>query len=92
MSSPGQGWWLASDGEWYPQQWEYETITVTVKGANLNMKEAHDKAQRMGQAGWEMVSCSIQSHTSESTGGINRYSLVNETRSVVCFMKRPIKH
>jgi hypothetical protein len=50
--SPGQGWWLASDGNWYPQKWEY---TWLYKQGDNALNEALHKADQMGQHGWEMV-------------------------------------
>jgi hypothetical protein len=49
--SPGPGWWMASDGKWYPQQWEY---TCRTQHAAL-FQELLRELDLLGQAGWELV-------------------------------------
>ena len=54
-TSPGPGWWLASDGQWYPQRWE----TTFVYETNESLKELIDEVSRLtktyGEQGWEIV-------------------------------------
>jgi hypothetical protein len=50
-TSPGQGWWLASDGKWYPQKWEYTTRSKHA----AHMEELLREADSLGQQGWELV-------------------------------------
>jgi hypothetical protein len=80
--SPGPGWWMASDGQWYPQQWEYFWCTRSGSDA---IKDMGEKADELGRQGWEMVNIST------TTSGMG--TQINPTRwfSVVCFFKRPLK-
>jgi len=48
---PGPGWWLASDGKWYPQQWEYTFRTAS--GSNA-LNDLLTKGDELGQWGWEI--------------------------------------
>lgn len=50
--SPGPGWWLASDGKWYPQQWEY---TWDYREGDTALDEMKLRADELGRQGWEMV-------------------------------------
>ncbi|HEY3996031.1 MAG TPA: hypothetical protein VGM40_08725 [Mycobacterium sp.] len=72
--SPGPGWWLASDGNWYPQQWEY---TWYLTEGDSAMNDMRQKANELGQLGWEMVGLDADHRGSFS---------------VACFFKRPIAH
>ena len=51
--SPGPGWWMASDGNWYPQKWEYTCYQHYGEDA---LNQLMHKADALGQLGWEMVS------------------------------------
>jgi hypothetical protein len=73
MTQPG--WWQASDGEWYPQKWEYTWTSHYGRDA-LNV--VMNKADELGQNGWEMVS-----HWYLDQGNQNRCN---------AFFKRAIKH
>jgi hypothetical protein len=89
---PGPGWWLGSDGNWYPQRWGYELIMSNPEGG-LKMGEALEKAASLGEQGWEMVNFTVQPHLSLGTreyarGSPERVTYTNW--SVVCFMKRPL--
>ncbi|WP_139043244.1 hypothetical protein [Mycobacterium lentiflavum] len=75
--SPGPGWWLASDGKWYPQQWEYMTRT-TGDEQHSGWPSMMEEANRLGQQGWEMVGFQL-------TSGSQYF-----TRYVKAFFKRPI--
>src|SRR5262245_36948575 len=94
-TSPGAGWWLASDGKWYPPRWEYQWFSVVAgpktgfRGPDLNgaLQEAVEKAARLGQEGWEMVNFTTQWVANES--GSVRGTSTAPHWTVVCFMKRP---
>jgi hypothetical protein len=79
--SPGPGWWLASDGSWYPQQWEYDWQFT--RGSN-GMNEMQQMAREMGLRGWEMVSLAIK------LTGVGTQMNPHET-FYYCYFKRPIK-
>lgn len=65
--SPGPGWWLASDGKWYPQQWEYTFRTAS--GSNA-LNDLMNKADELGQWGWEMVN-----YTIDERGGVTMQAM-----------------
>jgi hypothetical protein len=95
--SPGPGWWLASDGKWYPQRWEYKSATVWNYSSVEEATEAVQKfANDLGQEGWEMVSsnvyCKESKAESHPSGGANIYNLnlQNGLWGMVCLLKRPI--
>jgi hypothetical protein len=44
---------MASDGNWYPQRWEYTWENASGSGA---LNDLMHKADALGQVGWEMVS------------------------------------
>jgi hypothetical protein len=58
--SPGPGYWMASDGKWYPPKWEYTSIRWFSRDASAVMSWAEERADQLGKQGWEMVS-----HTSQ---------------------------
>lgn len=72
MTSPGPGWWQASDGKWYPQQWEYTWLT---SGAYKFLKEAVEyvtqQAAAYGIQGWEMVNYTVEYHGSQGSGSLS---------------------
>jgi hypothetical protein len=49
--SPGPGWWMASDGNWYPQKWEYMCRNAHA----ASVEELWRQANSLGQEGWELV-------------------------------------
>ena len=51
--SPGPGWWLDSDGNWYPQKWEYR---FAYHAGPDGLEKMRLEADSLGQQGWEMVS------------------------------------
>jgi hypothetical protein len=53
---------LASDGNWYPQQWEYTFRTARGDSA---LNDLLHKADELGQWGWEMVN-----YTIDERGGV----------------------
>ncbi len=58
--SPGPGWWLASDGRWYPQQWETTFISCTNESLESVMEEASRLTNSYREQGWEIVGSSMQ--------------------------------
>jgi hypothetical protein len=61
--SPGPGWWLASDGKWYPQQWEYTYISNRHKHAGEAVEWVAQQAAVLGKPGWELVNYTVQMAT-----------------------------
>jgi hypothetical protein len=57
--SPGPGWWMASDRQWYPQQWEYNCYEYWGQDTSQILQEALPKLDQLGSKGWEMVSHSV---------------------------------
>jgi hypothetical protein len=77
--SPGPGWWLASDGKWYPRQWEYSYFTTEAHAQRNNaMHEAMEIVDSRGQRAWEMVNFAY--HESDP----------DRHWTVQVFMKRPL--
>jgi hypothetical protein len=93
--SPGPGWWLATDGKWYPQRWEYKyhhqwDDSQSVNGALAEMQKI---VAQEGQEGWEMVNFTILSFSSDAkgyTGVITITGLNNRNWTIAWVMKRPI--
>ena len=73
-----QGWWKATDGNWYPPRWEYRWA----KGW-LNPKGGHEPIDtvlgELGAQGWEAVSYSGGDHAS-----------LTSASHVLVLMKRPV--
>jgi hypothetical protein len=70
--SPGPGWSLASDGNWYPQRWEYYSqMWPCPWDGNLadTLGVVEDKASELGQQGWEMVNLAVVPEYSSGEGG-----------------------
>jgi hypothetical protein len=95
--SPGPGWWLAADGNWYPQRWEYRWETTGASGldASAAMAKMVETAYALGREGWEMVNYTVQSHQAVGVGEgpyVQHQSSAfrHEEWSVTCFMKRPL--
>ena len=88
--APGPGWWLASNGEWYPQQWEYLSLSETDKGGEFAdvVANAHQKASALGQQGWEMVGFTTDVRADKTAiRGANTHRV-----EVHCMFKRPLRH
>lgn len=66
--SPGPGWWLASDGKWYPQRWQYFWINTSEypypQGA---VKEVVEVADTLGAQGWEMLNYTMHSRVGQAS-------------------------
>jgi hypothetical protein len=97
--SPGPGWWLASDGRWYPQRWEYDVVETEGGGAGPGLYKAmvdlRAQVNGLGQEGWEVVNFTVQSHYSQGVGkGTSAMqqatAFENQSWSIVCLIKRPI--
>lgn len=90
--APAPGWWLASDGRWYPPQWEYtwfkKEARLKFHDPNVNeaMGEAHAEATALGAQGWELVNYTCEYVVMQGTGKVVpiQYFLVT------CFLKRMI--
>jgi hypothetical protein len=90
--SPGPGWWLASDGTWYPQRWEYTWIDHTNENLHALTESVGRVADRLGQQGWEMVSSSMErTEIAATAGNYKKVSKLTFEYSIVCFLKRPIR-
>jgi hypothetical protein len=68
---------MASDGKWYPQQWEYACCSEDGSNAMNNLLE---HAVRLGLAGWEMVNIS----TTRNWGN-------SDLAAVFAYFKRPVR-
>ncbi len=87
--SPGPGWWLASDGKWYPQRWEYNWAYYANESLETLVDKVGERMDTFGQQGWEMVNCSVQRTQTGVWGPNNRQTWTFEY-SIVCFLKRPL--
>jgi hypothetical protein len=65
--SPGPGYWLASDGKWYPPRWEYIGCVEKDSYVETAMGRLNHAASALGQQGWEMVSHTVQGYPSNPT-------------------------
>ncbi|MGO9924819.1 MAG: hypothetical protein ACLPLP_01410 [Mycobacterium sp.] len=85
--SPGPGWWIASDGIWYPQKWEYTWFTSgefdTPQGAVAKVVELADQ---IGQQGWEMLNYTMHSRIGQQQLGFMEY----QNWSATAILKRPM--
>jgi hypothetical protein len=86
-ASPGPGWWLASDGNWYPQRWEYKCTSAWNQPSPKDATNAIEQfVDEMGQEGWEMVNFTVYSMGTE---GSAMYQNVT-TWGIACYWKRPL--
>ncbi len=81
-ASPGPGYWLASDGKWYPPQWEYDWSVTSDRYLERAMTMMKEEADRLGLHGWEMVN-----YMAQGTAYAGPQQMLWE---VACFFKRPI--
>jgi hypothetical protein len=79
-ASPGPGYWMASDGKWYPPEWEYCWFTRVEVQLGDAMTAAQERASQLGQQGWEMVN-----HTVQGTPGSRSFHF-----NVSAFFKRRV--
>jgi hypothetical protein len=90
-SSPGPGWWQASDGKWQPQRWETRFIYQTNESLQAVIDEATRLANAHGQEGWEIVNSAIQ--RTQVVHHFKEYDQAGDHLfewSIVCTLKRPV--
>jgi hypothetical protein len=90
--SPGPGWWLASDGQWYPQRWETKFVHYTNESLDALLAEATPQLNAYGEQGWEVVASPAQrtqvaKHFKDYDKGGELYF----EWSIVCTLKRPVR-
>jgi hypothetical protein len=68
-NKPGSGWWQATDGKWYAQQWEY---TYRFHSGNDMENDLHRDAQYLGLKGWELVNIAYPHMRSNITAWFKR--------------------
>jgi hypothetical protein len=89
--SPGPGWWLASDGNWYPQRWETTFVHYTNESLPAVIDEASRQSKAYGEQGWEIVGSSVQ--RSQVARRFKEYDAGGDHYfewSIVCTLKRPL--
>jgi hypothetical protein len=89
--SPGPGWWLASDGNWYPPRWETNFVYYTNESLQAVIDEATRMTKAYGEQGWEIVNSAVQRtqvarHFKDYDQGGGHYF----EWSIVCTLKRPL--
>ena len=90
--SPGPGWWLASDGQWYPQRWENTFIYNTNESLPALLDELSVLAKTYGEQGWEIVNSSVQrTQVAHHFKGYDKEGDLYFDWSIVCSMKRPLR-
>lgn len=90
-SSPGPGWWLASDGKWYPQRWETTFTYSTHESLEAVIEDASRVTREYGEQGWEIVGSSVQ--RVQVAHRFKDYDKVGDLFfewSIVSTMKRPL--
>jgi hypothetical protein len=91
-TSPGPGWWLASDGQWYPQRWESTFIYYTNESLQVVIDEARRLTKEHGEEGWEIVGSSVQrTQVTHRFSGFDKAGELLFEWSIVCSMKRPLR-
>jgi hypothetical protein len=91
MTSPGPGWWLASDGKWYPQRWEYQTWTAHDYPKLIDaVKQMKEIANSEGQQGWETVNFTVQAQESRGWGHFSSEHTRYQPWNITWLMKRPL--
>ena len=90
-TSPGPSWWLASDGEWYPQRWENHFIYNKNESLQALIDEVSSLTKTYGEQGWELVSSSLQrTQVAHHFKGYDKDGDLFFEWSIVCSMKRPL--
>jgi hypothetical protein len=89
--SPGPGWWLASDGNWYPQPWDSMFVHYTHESLEAVIDEVSRQTKAYGEQGWEIVNSAVQRvqvarHFKDYDKGGDHYF----EWSIVCTLKRPL--
>lgn len=89
--SPGPGWWLASDNQWYPPRWENRFIYNTNESLESLIAEVSELTKSYGEHGWELVGSSVQrAQVSHHFKGYDKYGDLFFEWSIVCSFKRPL--
>ena len=90
--SPGPGWWLASDAQWYPQRWENTFIYSKNESLEALLDEVSGLAKAYGEQGWEIVNSSMQrTQVAHHFKGYDKGGELFFEWSIVCSMKRPLR-
>jgi hypothetical protein len=90
-TSPGPGWWLASDGQWHPQRWESTFIYYTNESLQAVIDEASRLTKEYGAEGWEIVNSTVQrAQVAHHFKGYDRDGDWYFEWSIVCTLKRPL--
>ncbi len=92
--SPGPGWWLAADGQWYPQKWETKFIYCTHESLPGLVEGVHPVVNSHGEEGWEVVGSTIDRTATGSTPTSTGWKPVNTWQfqySMVVTLKRPVR-
>jgi hypothetical protein len=90
--SPGPGWWLASDGQWYPPRWESTFIYRTHESLQTVVEEAALLSKTYGEQGWEIVGSSVQrTQVAHHFKGYDKDGELYFEWSIVCTLKRPLR-
>lgn len=66
--SPGSGWWVASDGQWYPQKWEHYLFHSGEGDLQTAMDQTLGAFGNLGSQGWELVNFQVVPCASQSSG------------------------
>jgi hypothetical protein len=66
--SPGSGWWMASDGQWYPQKWEHYLFHSGEGDLQTAMDQTLGAFGNLGSLGWELVNFQVVPCASQSSG------------------------
>jgi hypothetical protein len=92
IPSPGRpGWWLASDGQVYPQRWETTFIYYTNESLQAVIDEASRLTNAHGKQGWEIVNSSVQrTQVAHRFKGYDKNGCLYFEWSIVCTLKRPL--
>ncbi|HEY0227551.1 MAG TPA: hypothetical protein VGC05_14405 [Mycobacterium sp.] len=89
--SPGQGWWLASDGQWYPPRWETKFFHCTDEALESVIDEASRQTKTFGEQGWEIVNSAVQrTQVTHHFSGFDKGGELRFEWSIVCTFKRPV--
>jgi hypothetical protein len=90
--SPGPGWWLASDGQWYPQRWENIFIYEKNESLEVLIDEVSRLTKGHGEQGWELVGSSVQrTQVAHHFKGYDSGGELFFEWSIVCSLKRPLR-
>lgn len=89
--SPGPGWWLASDGNWYPQRWESMFVHYTAESLEAVLDEVGRQTKGYGDQGWEIVNSAVQRvQVAHHFKGYDKEGDLYFEWSIICTLKRPV--